>query len=95
MAVHMEGSSEEPAIGECLAITSESVSVRWYKGDYSSAWAPYKVPDPTDRRKKIFWEQNIPRNSIILYSFQLTAIKHLKKATVKHLKAEYNKLRTE
>ena len=68
MAVHMEGSCGEPAIGECLAITSELVSVRCYKGDYSSAQAPYKAPDPTDHRKIIYIGNRIyqatPKNCI-------------------------------
>ena len=81
LALHVENSDEWPAIAECCHVGVNSVTVRWYRGDYLSAWAPYRIADPKDKRKKIYWEQTVPRNSIILYSFSLTRTKHLNPLT--------------
>ena len=38
------------------------------------------------------WKDNLPKSSILLYDFELTKTKHLRKATIEHLKKAYQQL---
>ena len=89
VAVHCEDCPTEPAIGEVMELGRDNVQIKWLKGTYSTSWEYYKIPDERDRRRKVNWEQNIPRSSILLYNFQLTKTKHLRKKTISKLKELY------
>ena len=95
VAIFCEDWHTDPAIGECLELGGEEIGIRWLEGSYSSAWMLCKVPDPQDKRKKVDWMQNVPRSSVILYNFKLTAKNHLRKCTVLELKKLYEQARTQ
>ena len=67
--------------------------ILWYEGTYTSAWRPWKIRDPKNRRRIVDWTDTIPKTSIILFAFKLTARNHLKKTTISKLKEEYLKLK--
>ena len=54
---------------------------------------PWKIRDPENRRKIIDWVDTIPKNSIILFAFELTQKGHLRKCTVAKLQEEYSTLK--
>ena len=83
----------EPAIGECLHLKGEEVSIKWKTGTYTSAWIDAKVLDPEDKRRRIDWVQDVPISSVILFAFKLTNKNHLRKSTISHLKEAYSQLR--
>ena len=89
VAVHCENYTREPVIGQCTQISASNIQVAWMKGSYSTSWKPWMVRDPSNRRKSIQWCDWIPVASILLFDFELTASKHLRKATIDHLKKEY------
>ncbi len=93
VAVYCANYDREPVIGRCTQIWSEEIEVPWMEGTYTSSWRPWKVRDQQNRRKVIDWTDNIPKGSIILFGFSLTARNHLRKNTSERLKEEYGKLK--
>jgi hypothetical protein len=93
VAVYCENYEKEPSIALCTKINEENIDIVWYEGTYSTAWKPWKIRDPNNRRKVIDWADNVPKESIILFAFKLTNRKHLKKSTIERLKEEYSKLK--
>ena len=92
VAVYCENYAREPVIGRCLKIFEDSIHVVWLEGSYSSTWKTWKVRDEKNRRKIIDWTDDIPKLSVILFGFTLTATEHLRKKTIDQLKLEYSKL---
>ena len=92
VAVFCENYAREPVIGRCLQINEDSIEVAWMEGSYGSPWKPWKVRDQKNKRKVVDWTDSIPKLSIVLFGFTLTATRHLRKKTIDHLKKEYSKL---
>ena len=88
MAIHCEEGTE-PAIARLAAINEDTVDVIWFKGGYSTAWEPYIL---YTGKRKMEWKDKVPKSSIILYDFELTKAKHLRKTTIAHLKTRYEQL---
>ena len=80
-------------IGCCSKLNEDTIDIIWYEGSYSTSWKPWKIRDPRNRRKIIEWTNTIPKSSIILFAFTMTARKHLKKVTIEKLKTEYLQLK--
>ena len=92
VAIHCQEDTE-PAIAKITEMSENSVDLIWLKGEYSTAWAPYVL---YEGRKKVDWVDKVPKSSIILYGFELTKHRHLRKATIiEHLKKAYQQLCTE
>ena len=91
VAIYCEDCPTEPAIGQVTGLSQDNVQIKWMEGTYSMSWTYCKVQDPNDRRRKVDWKQNVPRNSILLYNFTFTKTKHLRKKTVSQLKELYAK----
>ena len=87
VAVLCEGNSLEPAIGTCIGVHQDTITVQWLKGSYSTAWKPWKIKEG---RKNVDWNDEIPKSAVLLYDFELTKTGHLRKRTIEHLKASYN-----
>ena len=92
VAVYCENYADSPAIGQCIQLSETDVQVEWMVGKYSSAWKTWMVQDAGNRRKKVPWRDWVPKDSIILYDFQLTPSNRLRKTTVEHLKQKYEEL---
>ena len=86
VAVHLQDSSDEPAIGRVLEVEDRELRIQWMKGTYTSAWKPWTV---WQGRKNVAWEDSVPRSSILLYDFELSTAGRLRKPTVGHLKEAY------
>ena len=93
VAVFCENYAQEPVIGQCTQIFDNTIEVRWMEGSYTPLWKPWKVRDAKNRRKVVDWVDRIPKMSILLFGFTLTATKHLRKKTVERLKEEYRKIK--
>ena len=91
VAIHCQEGTE-PAIAKITAMDEDSVDVIWLKGEYSTSWAPYIL---YEGRKKVEWVDKLPKSSIILYGFELTKYRHLRKTTIEHLKKAYQQLLTD
>lgn len=93
VAVYCENYADGPSIGKCLQVTDTNVQLEWMKGSYTSSWTTWIVQDEVNRRKKVPWTDWVPKDSIILFDFQLTATNRLGKTTANHLKLKYEELR--
>ena len=67
------------------------MDVEWMMGTYTTAWRPWRI---RNKRKSTVWTDSIPRSSVILFDFELTSSRHLRKATVEHLKRCYADVRS-
>ena len=90
VAIHVEDCELEPAIAVILQISGDTIRVKWFQGTYTSAWKPWML---REGRKKVYWEDNIPKNSVILFDFSLGKNGHLRKSTTAHLKELYESIR--
>ena len=91
VAVLCEETTTEPLIGEVRSLAEDKIEIAWLKGSYTTAWTTWVL---YEGRKKVEWRDSIPKTSVILYDFELTKTKHLRKATITHLKRAYEQLRT-
>ena len=64
-------------IGRCTQIFDDTIDVAWLEGSYTSLWKPWKVQDAINCRKVVDWVDRIPKGSILLFGFTLTATKQL------------------
>ena len=94
VAVHCENYSDCPAIGRCSEVSSGTIKIDWLKGTYTSSWKPWMVMVAGRRRRKEQWSDWVPKDSIILFDFELTATNRLRKTTAEHLKRKYIALTT-
>ena len=93
VAIFCENYAREPVIGKCLKIIEDNIEVAWMEGSYTSSWKPWRVRDQNNRRKVVDWVDLIPKLSIVLFGFKLTATSHLRKKTIDNLKKEYSKVK--
>ena len=82
VAVFNEEVLSEPWVVRVDRVTDQYVDVIWLEAEYGKSWRVAKIQDPTNRRKKVDWRDTIPKNSIVLFDFQLTSTGHLRKKTV-------------
>ena len=92
LAINCSDYYDGPSIGKCIEVSDTDVKIEWFKGTYTSKWETWMVVNPENRRKKVPWTDWVPRSSIILFDFELTPTKRLRKTTVEHLKTKYNEL---
>ena len=90
VAVHVEDCELEPAIAVVLHMSGDTIHVKWLQGTYTSAWKPWML---REGRKKVYWEDDIPKKSVILYDFSLGKNGHLRKSTTAHLKELYESIK--
>ena len=90
VAVYCENYTCEPVIGQCIQISGSNVQIARMKGSYTTPWKLWLI---RNGRKSVRWCDWIPKSSIILYDFELTSTKHLRKATIVHLKEAYEKFK--
>ena len=50
VAVHLQDSSDEPAIGRVFKVGDREVRIQWMKGTYTSAWKPWTVWQGRNKR---------------------------------------------
>ena len=81
---------ETTSIGEVRSLAEDKIEIAWLKGSYTTAWTTWVL---YEGRTKVEWRDSIPKTSVILYDFELTKTKHLRKATITHLKRAYEQLR--
>ena len=94
VAVTCDNYDQEPVLARVTDVLDEEIDIVWLEGDYSKAWRVAKHLDPKNRRKMVEWKDRIPKASVILYDFKLTATNHLRKATINHLKKAYLEIST-
>lgn len=62
-----------PQIGRLDKVTEDSLVLEWFTGTLSSKWKEMKVAVTGQRGRKQLWVETIPRDSVILPPFTLTA----------------------
>ena len=72
-----------PCIGVVQTLGDKEIEVQWLQGAYDKPWQPCLVEAPQDRRKKVPLCDWVPRETIILFDFQLTKTNHLRKKNSK------------
>ena len=93
VAVQCENCELEPLIARVEGIKQDDVEIVWLEGKYNKSWKVAKHLDPKNQRKRVDWKDVVPKSSIILFDFKLTASKHLWKSTLEHLKKAYLELK--
>ena len=93
VAIYCQDCPTEPSIGETTNLFGEEIELKWMEGTYSTVWTYCRISSDSDKRRRVEWVQKVPRSSILLYGFELTKGKHLKKNTVIKLKELYSELR--
>ena len=89
VAVHLvETSARRPYIGKVIEINEDqdNVSLSWMRGSWSGGWTP------GGPRNNVSYITTIPKNSLILWGFQLTESRRLRKKTILELKSKYEEL---
>lgn len=89
VALNVENCPLRPLIAKVEEVHHESLDIVWLEGSYTRAW---KVAKKKEGRNSVEWTDTIPKNSVILFDFQLTKSNRLRKATVEHLKEAYANL---
>ena len=92
VAVYCED-GEDPSIGKVKEVKDHEVVVIWYKGKWNSSWKEWMVPCSAKGNKKMVWESTVPKDSLILFAFEMTPTCRLQKETVTYLKRRYEELR--
>lgn len=87
--VHCEEKKGRPFIGEVIKKDGENVLVSWLRGSWTGQWQPWVQGSSG---KKGPYTSLVPVTSLILWDFQLSRKKKLKKSTVETLKAMYSNL---
>ena len=95
VAVTCENCDLEPLIARVTNLHGSEIDVVWLEGSYSKPWHIARQRDPANRRKMVDWTDTLPRESILLFAFELTSSKHLRKPTISHLKNTYSMIRNE
>lgn len=83
VAVFLSNCDEEPVIGVVKEVTEDHFKIYYWKGPYRGRWSPLNLP-----RSIQPWTQILPKECIILHSFELTEAKKLR-ATRNHLIKKY------
>ena len=86
VAVVCDNCDNEPTIVRVDKVTDDGVNTVWLNGRYDKAWKIAKHRDPRNRGRMVKWRDTIPKESIIIFPFELTLTKHLRKRTIDHLK---------
>ena len=68
VAVNTVEKEGKPAIGKVLKVREVDVVVQWMKWGYLSSWKPWTLQKG---KKVVPWEDALPKESIILYDFEL------------------------
>ena len=79
MAAWLDKYEEWSQLGEVICTDTDTVTLAWYDGTYSSAWAAVKIKEGSEY---IHWRETVPRRAIILCDIKLTNGKKLRKDTV-------------
>lgn len=87
-AVFLSNCEEEPVIGVLKEISEDHFKIHYWKGTYRGKWSPLSLP-----RTREPWTEVLPKECIILHSFELTEAKKLQVTTRRHLMEKYSSLR--
>lgn len=89
VALNVENCALRPLLARVLSTSDSHLEITWLEGSYTGIW---KVAKRKAGRTLVDWTDTVPKESVILFDFELTKTNKLRKATVKHLKATYNQL---
>ena len=89
VALNVENCALRPLIAKILSFCDNELEIVWLEGSYT---APWKIAKKRDGRTLLDWTDRVPKQSVILFDFELTKSNRLRKATVEHLKAAYSQL---
>ena len=89
VALNVENCNLRPLIAKVLNSSDNELEIVWLEGSYTGPW---KISKKKDGRTIVDWTDTVPKQSVILFDFELTKSNRLRKATVQHLKAAYSQL---
>jgi len=72
VAVFLPNCDEEPVIGAVKEVTEDHFKIHYWIGTYRGRWSPLNPPRSIEP-----WTQILPKECIILHSFELTEAKKL------------------
>ena len=89
IALNVENCQLRPLIARVLNSSDSELEIVWLEGSYTGAW---KIAKKKDGHTLVDWTDIVPKQSVLLFDFELTKTNRLRKATVQHLKAAYSQL---
>ena len=87
-AVYLSNCDEEPIIGMVKELHEEKFTIHYWKGSYQGKWSPLNKP-----RSREPWTQELPKQCILMHSFELTEARKLQHTTKTFLRQKYAALK--
>ena len=88
VAVFLSNCDEEPVIGVVKEVTEDHFKIHYWRGSYRGRWSPLNLPRTTEP-----WLELLPKQCVILHSFELTEANKLQATTKRHLIDKYSSLK--
>ena len=88
VAVLLSNWDKEPVIGVVKDLSANEFRIHHWKGTYKGKWTPQNIPQSNDP-----WTEMLPKECIVLHSFELTDGMKLLPTTRKHLAKKYLSLK--
>ena len=88
VAVLLSNWDKEPVIGVVKDLLANEFRIYYWKGTYKGKWTPQNNPRSNDP-----WTEMLPRECIVLHSFELSDGMKLLPTTRKHLAEKYLSLK--
>ena len=87
VAVNIHGYKKVPVLGKVIAVDESSFEIEYWKDSSKTEWKPWEVAGGN------LWTDTLPKECILLVSFQLNENNKLANETYKYLKDTYGKLK--
>lgn len=86
MALSLETYRERPLIGRVHELKDQTLTITWLHGHWTTSWSICKR---RQGHRRIDWQEDVPKASVVLFDFQLTPSGKLRQVTVRELKRVY------
>ena len=86
VAVYISNYKKRPVIGKVVEVCETDFKLHYWKGAYNTAWQPHIVKS---KEGETAWTDTLPKQSVILCSFELDERNHLLENTRKYIKRWY------
>ena len=87
VAVYISNYKKKPVIGKVTEVCDIDFKLDYWKGAYNTAWQPLTVK--SKEGQNIPWNDTLPKQSVIVCSFELDENNHLFENTRKFIKRWY------
>ena len=86
VALSLENYRKRPLIGRVDKLLDKTLKITWLHGHWTMSWSICKR---REGQRYIEWQEEVPKESVVLFDFQLTSSGKLRTVTVRELKRIY------